>query len=61
LQAFNGGLALFRNVADDVCDGIRLVLKMTVCHVGECLCRNAPARESEVLHEASIGLIRAFF
>lgn len=57
LQALDGGLALFRNVADDVRDGVRLVLEMTVRHVDERLRRDAPARQSEVLDEPGVVLV----
>lgn len=61
LQALNGGLALFRNVADDVRDRVRLVLEVTVRDIDECLRRHASARESEVLDEPGIGLLHACF
>ena len=43
LQALDGRLALLGDVADDVCDGIRLVLEVAVGDVAE-----LPARELDV-------------
>jgi hypothetical protein len=61
LQAFNSGLALFRNVADDVGDGVRLVLEVAVGDIDEGLGRQTPARGREVLDEPGVVLRDGLF
>lgn len=41
LQALDGSLALLGNVPNDVSNGVRLVLEMTICHIGKARRRHA--------------------
>lgn len=51
LEAFNSGLTLFRNVPDDMGDGIGLVLEVPIRHVDECLRRDSSTSSIQVLEE----------
>ena len=55
LQALDCGVALLRDVADDVGNSIRLVLQMTVCDILEAGRRKALGSGRQVLDESALG------